>query len=83
MSEKLEDQELKGLQELNKIVNTALNNIGVLEIHKQNEIKNHEKAIGRFKVLQDEIKIKYGNITVDLATGEITEIKEDGEKERS
>ena len=38
---KLTDQELKTLQELNASVNGALNNIGVLEIHKQNEIKNN------------------------------------------
>tara|TARA_R110001599_G_C11867910_1_gene622553 strand:- start:3 stop:251 length:249 start_codon:yes stop_codon:yes gene_type:complete len=80
---KLTEEELKRLQELNTSVNTALNNMGVLEIHKQNEIKKHDEAFGRFKVLQDEMKIKYGNITVDIQTGEITENKEDGEKEGS
>ena len=78
---KLTDQELKTLQELNASVNGALNNIGVLEIHKQNEIKNHDEAFGRFKVLQDEMKVKYGNVTVDIQTGEITETKEDGKGE--
>jgi len=80
---KLTDQELERLQDLNTIINSALNNIGVLEIHKQNEIKKHDEAFGRFKVLQDEMKIKYGNITVDIATGEITEIKDDDKKEGS
>ena len=80
---KLTDQELKTLQELNASVNGALNNIGVLEIHKQNEIKKHDESFGRFKVLQDEMKVKYGNVTVDIQTGEITENKEDGEKEGS
>ena len=80
---KLTDQELERLQDLNTIINSALNNIGVLEIHKQNEIKKHDEAFGRFKVLQDEMKIKYGNITVDIATGEITETKDDDKKEGS
>ena len=80
---KLTDQELKTLQELNASVNGALNNIGVLEIHKQNEIKKHDEAFERFKVLQDEMKVKYGNITVDIQTGEITETKEDGKEEGS
>ena len=80
---KLTDEELKTLQELNASINGALNNMGVLEIHKQNEIKKHDESFGRFKVLQDEMKVKYGNITVDIATGEITENKEDGEKEGS
>ena len=80
---KLTDEELKTLQDLNTIINSALNNIGVLEIHKQNEIKKHDEAFGRFKVLQDEMKIKYGNITVDIATGEITETKDDDKKEGS
>ena len=80
---KLTDQELKTLQELNGIVNGTLNNMGVLEIQKQDQIKTYNEAFGRFKVLQDEMKVKYGNITVDIATGEITEIKEDGEKEGS
>jgi len=80
---KLTDQELKSLQELNSNVNTVLNNMGVLEIHKQNEIKKHDEAFGRFKVLQDEMKVKYGNISVDIQTGEFTEIKEDDKKEGS
>ena len=80
---KLTDQELKTLQELNGIVNGTLNNMGVLEIQKQDQIKTYNEAFGRFKVLQDEMKVKYGNITVDIATGEITENKEDGEKEGS
>ena len=80
---KLTDQELKTLQELNASVNGTLNNMGVLEIQKQDQIKKYNEAFGRFKVLQDEMKVKYGNITVDIATGEITEIKEDGEKEGS
>ena len=80
---KLTDDELKTLKELNGIVNGTLNNIGVLEIQKQDQIKTYNEAHGRFKVLQDEIRVKYGNITVDIATGEITEIKEDGEKEGS
>jgi len=80
---KLTDEELKTLQDLNTIINSALNNIGVLEIHKQNEIKKHDEAFGRFKVLQDEMKVKYGNISVDIQTGEITEIKDDDKKEGS
>ena len=80
---KLTDEELKTLQDLNTIINSALNNIGVLEIHKQNEIKKHDEEFGRFKVLQDEMKVKYGNISVDISTGEITEIKEDDKKEGS
>ena len=79
---KLTDQELKTLQELNASVNGTLNNMGVLEIQKQDQIKKYNEAFKRFKVLQDEMKIKYGNITVDIATGEITETKEDG-KEKS
>ena len=78
---KLTDQELKTLQELNGIVNGTLNNMGVLEIQKQDQIKTYNEAFGRFKVLQDEMKVKYGNITVDIQTGEITETKEDGKGE--
>tara|TARA_R110002126_G_scaffold58639_1_gene154597 strand:- start:718 stop:966 length:249 start_codon:yes stop_codon:yes gene_type:complete len=80
---KLTDEELKTLKELNGIINGTLNNMGVLEIQKQDQIKKYNEAFKRFKVLQDEMKIKYGNITVDIATGEITENKEDGEKEGS
>ena len=80
---KLTDEELKSLQELNSNVNTVLNNMGVLEIHKQAEIKKHEEVVGRFKILQDEMKVKYGNISVDIQTGEITETKEDGKEEGS
>ena len=80
---KLTDEELKRLQELNSNINTALNNMGVLEIHKQSEIKKHHEAFDRFNVLKDEMKIKYGNISVDIQTGEFTEIKDDDKKEGS
>ncbi len=67
--DKLTDEELKSLQDLNSNVNTVLNNMGVLEIHKQAEIKKHEEVVGRFKILQDEMKVKYLGSTVHTQAG--------------
>lgn len=83
MSEKLEDQELKKIQELNNKVNNCLHDIGILEVQKSQVSALHGETMKQFHVFRDELNIKYGKINVDIATGEITEIKEDGEKEGS
>jgi len=83
MSEKLEDQELKKLQELNNKIGACLHDVGVLEVQKSQVFALHGETIKQLNVFKDELNIKYGKINVDIATGKITEIKEDGEKEGS
>jgi hypothetical protein len=83
MSDKLEDQELKKLQELNNKIGACRHDIGILEVQKSEVLGLHGEALKEFNVFKDELNKKYGSIEVDLATGKITEKKEDGKEKTS
>ena len=83
MSDKLEDKELKKLQELHSKIVTSQRNIGILEINKEEELKIHKDFFHKYTVYGNELQIKYGRVSFDIATGNITEIKDDGKEKTS
>ena len=73
---KLTKKELENLQEKVTQLNNALNNLGRIEMQKQQmiiETANFEKQV---KYITDEFEDKYGKVQVNIETGEMQEIED-------
>tara|TARA_R110000764_G_scaffold208974_1_gene294619 strand:- start:276 stop:515 length:240 start_codon:yes stop_codon:yes gene_type:complete len=70
---KVEDKELENLQQVVHAISEAQKTIGGLEMQKQALITEAETFITTLKAAQKELEDKYGNVTVNLTTGAITE----------
>ena len=73
---KLTKKELENLQEKVTQLNNALNNLGRIEMQKQQmiiETANFEKQV---KYITDEFEDKYGKVQVNIETGEMKEIED-------
>jgi len=70
---KVTDKELETLQKLVNTINEGQAAIGGMEVQKQTLIKEVEKLIEQLKETQAELENTYGNVTVNLSTGEITD----------
>lgn len=76
-SKKLSQEELSGLQELNKSFTQSKISIGDLEIQKEGLISKVKLIKAQFVKLEQELIKKYGDQSViNLQTGEVTEKKE-------
>ena len=73
---KLTKKELESLQEKVTQLNNAMNNLGRIEMQKQQmiiETVNFEKQV---KYITDEFEDKYGKVQVNIETGEMKEIED-------
>ena len=70
---KVTDQELEKLQQFVNTINEAQATIGGLEMQKHSLVTETEGLITELKAMQAELEKEYGNVTVNLTTGEITE----------
>jgi len=73
---KLTKKELENLQEKVTQLNNALNNLGRIEMQKQQmiiETANFEKQV---KYITDEFEDKYGKMQVNIETGEMKDIED-------
>ena len=84
---KLEEKELKPLQENQNKINNIVSNLGILELQREGIKKNRESLFSemeKFEKEQQELKKaleeSHGKISVYLQTGEYEEIKEDSDK---
>ena len=73
---KLEEKELKDLQENQGKINQVVSNIGAISIQKIN-LKNSKESL--LKELKKELEDKYGKISVNLQSGEFEIIPEEAE----
>jgi hypothetical protein len=76
---KIKDEQLKEIVELQTKLNEIINNIGILETQKHgflHEVAEVNKKIEEFKT---SLEKEYGAISVDLKTGEYTEVEKDGD----
>lgn len=83
---KLEEKELKPLQENQGKINQVISNLGILEIQKEGIKRNRESLISEMEKfekeqqeLKKELEDKYGKISVNLQSGEFEEIPEQAE----
>ena len=70
---KLEEQELKTLQDAINKVNGIQIQIGGLEAQKHELLHAITNATQELQKVQNELEEKYGSVSVDIATGEIKE----------
>ena len=70
---KVTDEQLEQLQKFVATINEGQATIGGLEMQKQEMILQVEKVISDLKTMQADLEKEYGNVTVNLTTGEITD----------
>jgi vacuolar-type H+-ATPase subunit D/Vma8 len=70
---KVTDQELEKLQQFVNTINEAQATIGGLEMQKHALVTETDGLITELKAMQAELEKEYGNVTVNLTTGEITD----------
>ena len=70
---KVTDKELENLQSLVNAINEGQATIGGLELQKQTLIEEVGGLIKQLKKEQAKMEKKYGDITVNLTTGAITD----------
>ena len=73
---KLEDNELKELREKIEAINSLQMKIGGLESQKHELLHEISGSVETFKSLQSTLEKKYGNVNIDISTGEIKESNE-------
>ena len=76
---KLEEQELKNLQDSINKINSLQLQIGALEAQKYEMLKMTIDANSELKDLQSELEKKYGSVSIDISTGEIKENESDSQ----
>jgi hypothetical protein len=76
-AEKLTKLELKTLQETVQKINQVHIELGRLENQKHKILHNMEKMDKDFADLQKEFEDKYGKVSINIESGELSEIKED------
>lgn len=79
----IEQTELEKLRNLNKSFSDLRSGLADLEIkgrtiqiHKENVFRDMDKLSSEFKELEAELLAKYGNVKINLQTGEITDDKD-------
>ena len=70
---KVKKAELEKLQQLVNAINEGQKTIGGLEMQKQALVNETESFVTALKETQKELEDEYGNVTVNLTTGEITD----------
>ena len=73
---KVTDKQLETLQSLVNAINEGQATIGGGEMQKQGLIAEVDGLIKQLKETQAALEEEYGNVTVNLTTGEITEAEE-------
>ena len=76
---KIKEEQLSEIVELQGKLNEIISNIGILETQKHgflHDVAEVNKKIEEFKA---KLEKEYGAISVDLKTGEYTEVEKDGD----
>ena len=70
---KVTDEQLETLQSLVNAINEGQKTLGGIEMQKHKLITEVDGLIKQLKQTQADLEEEYGNVTVNLTTGEITE----------
>tara|TARA_R100000951_G_scaffold90711_1_gene79017 strand:- start:38 stop:274 length:237 start_codon:yes stop_codon:yes gene_type:complete len=70
---KVTDEELQDLQKAVQAVNEGVAQVGAYEMQKRVFMREVEQVETKLKTLQSALEDKYGQITVNLSTGEISD----------
>jgi phage regulator Rha-like protein len=73
---KISEEQLSTLQQLVKAINETKNTIGSIELEKVKLVSQFDQLEEELNKQRSTLKETYGDINVDLTTGEYEEIKE-------
>jgi len=79
MSKKLTEEELKGLQEAVNAMNSLQLQIGGVEAQKHELLHSMEGAKVKLEEVQKQLQEVYGEVSVDIQTGDVKEKEVDTE----
>ena len=77
---KIKEEQLKEIVELQGKLGQILSNIGVLESQKHGLLHDVAAANKELEDFKAKLEEEYGAISIDLSTGEYTEVKEEEDK---
>lgn len=72
-------EELEQIKEVVATLNKITSAIGEMEVQKMRAISDHAQYAEKLQEQQKALEEKYGNVTIDLTTGEYTENVEEAE----
>ena len=79
---KITDEELKSVQEKVNKINQAQMQVGGLEVQKNVALEQIKTLQMDLQVIQKELEEKYGQVTVNLTDGTISEIPKEDESDK-
>jgi len=78
---KIKKEELEAIVTKQNKVSSIMNNIGILEAKKHEFLHSFAKVNGELEDIKKDLEETYGQINIDLATGEYTEVEEGDEQD--
>ena len=74
---KIKEQELKSIISQQQKADGIITNLGLLEAKKHELLHTFAQVNAQIEDIKKDLEATYGNVNIDLQTGEYTEIKED------
>ena len=81
-AKKITEEELKSIQDKVNLINQAQMQVGGLELQKNAAIDQVKTLQMQLQVTQKELEEKYGQVSVNLQDGTISEISEENESNK-
>lgn len=74
---KIKKEELESIVSKQNEANSVITNLGLLEAKKHELLHTFAQVNAQIEDIKKDLEAAYGNVNIDLQTGEYTEIKED------
>ncbi len=78
---KIKKEELESIVSKQNEVTSIMNNIGLLEAKKHEFLHSFAKVNGELEDIKKDLEESYGQINIDLKTGEYTEVVKEDEQD--
>lgn len=78
---KIKKEELEAIVTKQNEVSSIMNNIGILEAKKHEFLHSFAKVNGELEDIKKDLEETYGQINIDLATGEYVEVEKEDEQD--
>ena len=78
---KIKKEELEAIVTKQNEVSSIMNNIGILEAKKHELLHSFAKVNGELEDIKKDLEETYGQINIDLATGEYIEVEKEDEQD--
>jgi vacuolar-type H+-ATPase subunit D/Vma8 len=78
---KIKKEELESIVSKQNEANSVITNLGLLEAKKHELLHTFAQVNAQIEDIKKDLEATYGNVNIDLQTGEYTEIKEKDEQD--